>query len=225
MTHAYSGLMDSLSEIVMGSAFLALIHALIPNHWLPLVAISRSEKWSTRYTLIITALVGLSHVVGTVIVGLLVGSIGVQMAEVLASSGERIASLILVLCGGFFVWRGLRHAHACKHHRLRLVGGGPEEHTAWTRIGLVFSLSFAMFLSPCVEILAFFLSASLFGWSAILTVSLTFLLITVPLMVALVWATLRGIGHFNWHALDHHGRTLTGMLLICLGCAITFFHD
>ncbi|MBN8858637.1 MAG: hypothetical protein J0H29_09630 [Sphingobacteriales bacterium] len=32
-------------SIIIATTLLALFHALIPNHWLPLVAISKAEKW------------------------------------------------------------------------------------------------------------------------------------------------------------------------------------
>ena len=35
-----------LLQIFFGSFILSLIHALIPNHWIPLVAIGRTEKWT-----------------------------------------------------------------------------------------------------------------------------------------------------------------------------------
>lgn len=41
-------------SIVAGTILLGITHALIPNHWLPLVAVAKSEKWE-RYELMLVA--------------------------------------------------------------------------------------------------------------------------------------------------------------------------
>jgi hypothetical protein len=33
-------------SIITGSIILSLLHATIPNHWLPVIAIGRKEKWT-----------------------------------------------------------------------------------------------------------------------------------------------------------------------------------
>jgi nickel/cobalt transporter (NicO) family protein len=48
-------------SIVIGSLVLSLLHAVIPNHWIPVVAIARKESWSLSQTLQITFLSGLAH--------------------------------------------------------------------------------------------------------------------------------------------------------------------
>ena len=35
-------------SIITGSIILSLLHATIPNHWLPVIAIGKKEKWSIR---------------------------------------------------------------------------------------------------------------------------------------------------------------------------------
>ena len=42
--------------VVTGTILLAIVHALIPNHWLPLVAVARAEKWSRNEMTMITFL-------------------------------------------------------------------------------------------------------------------------------------------------------------------------
>jgi hypothetical protein len=33
-------------SIITGSLIISLLHAVIPNHWLPVIAIGRKEKWT-----------------------------------------------------------------------------------------------------------------------------------------------------------------------------------
>ena len=67
--------------VVAGTVLLAFVHALIPNHWLPLVAVARAEKWTRREVTTITLLAALAHVLGTVALGLVLGLIGKELEE------------------------------------------------------------------------------------------------------------------------------------------------
>jgi len=55
--------------VVAGTVLLAFVHALIPNHWLPLVAVARAEGWKAREVTVITFIAALAHVLGTVALG------------------------------------------------------------------------------------------------------------------------------------------------------------
>jgi nickel/cobalt exporter len=204
-------------DIVVGSLTISVAHGLIPGHWLPIVAIARSAGWSHRHTVWITGLVGFAHVLGTILVGALAALIGHSIADQFDFVGTILAPGLLFGCGLYFVISGFRHAHHCRHHHTKLIGGGPEEHALLRKFGLVASLALAMFFSPCIEIISFFMSAGMSGGLEVATVSLIFLGVTVPLMMLLVSLAFRGVERFNWHLLDHHGRTITGLVLLVIG--------
>jgi hypothetical protein len=79
------------------------------------------------------------------------------------------------------------------------------------------SLSIAMFLTPCIEIEAYYFQAGTIGWMGILVVSAVYLLITLVVMILLVYIGLKGIQTFNSHFLEHHEKVITGVVLIALG--------
>lgn len=91
------------------------------------------------------------------------------------------------------------------------------------KLGIAFALSASMFLSPCIDILGFFLSVSFSGWVAVWSVAVIFALVTVPVLVGLVAIGLMGADAFNWKLIDHHGETVTGLLLIILGVLGFYF--
>jgi nickel/cobalt transporter (NicO) family protein len=210
-------------DIVLGAGAIGAVHAIIPNHWLPLVAIARTEKWSNRHAMLATFLVGSFHVLGTILVGLGVSYLGLTIGAGHEDHSHVISRYILVLVGLLFILSGLRHTRRCNHHKLRFVGGGPEEHKAWRKVGILFALSAAMFLSPCLDIIGYFFSVSLLGWDAVFFLALVFALVTVPLLMLLVALGLRGVDRLNWQVLDHHGRTITGVLLVFLGIIGVWF--
>ena len=37
-------------QVLLGSLLLSVIHALIPNHWLPIVAVSKAQQWTRTET-------------------------------------------------------------------------------------------------------------------------------------------------------------------------------
>ncbi len=67
-------------SILAGAFLVSVAHAILPDHWLPLILISRAEKWSQAETLWITALVTIPHLVSTIMLGLLVGLIGFRLS-------------------------------------------------------------------------------------------------------------------------------------------------
>ena len=204
-------------DIIVGAGAIGAVHAVIPNHWLPLVAIARTERWSKREALLVALMVAFCHVLGTILVGLAVSYIGISFGTGHESQAHKISRYILILVGLLFILSGIRHSRTCNHHKLRLVGGGPEEHQILRRLGIIFTLSAAMFLSPCMDIIGYFFSVSLLGWDAVLFLSLVFAVVTIPILVGLVWLGLAGIDKLNWKILDHYGRTITGVLLVFLG--------
>ena len=52
---------------VVGAISIAAVHSLAPDHWLPLVAVARSAKWSERKLTFFAALAALLHVVGSLL--------------------------------------------------------------------------------------------------------------------------------------------------------------
>ncbi|MFN0035302.1 MAG: hypothetical protein ACKVUS_09550, partial [Saprospiraceae bacterium] len=68
------------TDLLLGSLALSLLHAAIPNHWLPIVAIGKRGGWTAAKTTRITLLAGSAHALSTVLIGLLVSVAGWQMA-------------------------------------------------------------------------------------------------------------------------------------------------
>lgn len=196
-------------QILLGSVLLSLIHAAIPNHWVPLVAIGRAQKWSHKETLWITVIVGLAHILSTVAIGVLVGFVGLQLAHEYEEVASIIAPLVLVVLGIVYVVLDIRH-HRHKHIQT-------ETLVQKSRAAVVASLSFAMFFSPCLEITGFYLSAGTYGSLGIVVVSLVYLLVTVIGMVILVYIGMRSIERVRWSFLEHHEKAVGGIVLIVLG--------
>jgi nickel/cobalt exporter len=208
-------------QIFIGSVVLSLVHALIPNHWIPLIAISKTEKWTERQTLWATAITGFAHTFSTIIVGIVVGIIGYELSSSYDFISTVAAPVILVGLGIVYVTldiRGAHHQHT--EHDNNQILSEKEGKTKWRAI--LTSLSVAMFLTPCVEIEAFYFKAGTIGWIGIFIVSSVYLLVTLIVMLLLVYLGMKGIRTFNSHFLEHHEKGITGLVLIALGCVAYF---
>lgn len=52
-------------SIITGSIIISLLHAVIPNHWLPVIAIGRKEQWTIAEVTKVTVTCALAHGIST----------------------------------------------------------------------------------------------------------------------------------------------------------------
>src|SRR5687768_12198864 len=97
--------------VIAGTSLLAIVHALIPNHWLPLVAVARAEHWSSREVTGITFLAALAHVTGTVILGFILGYIGKELQEEYGRIIQGVSAVLLIVFGLIYFTVNLPHHH------------------------------------------------------------------------------------------------------------------
>jgi nickel/cobalt transporter (NicO) family protein len=208
-------------QIFIGSLVLSLIHALIPNHWIPLIAISKTEKWTQRQTLWATAITGFSHTFSTILIGIAVGIVGYKLSASYNIVTTVAAPLILFGLGVIYVvldFRGNYHHH--HEHEETPTTSDETGKSKWRAV--LTSLSIAMFLTPCIEIEAYYFQAGTIGWMGIFIVSAVYLLVTLVVMLLLVYLGIKGIQTFNSHFLEHHEKGITGIVLIGLGLLAYF---
>lgn len=214
-------MLTALYQILLGSILLSLVHASIPNHWLPLVAIGKTEKWSRRETLGVTAITGTAHTLSTIIIGIIVGLLGYQLSSSYELITKVAAPAILVALGIIYVLMDLRKNKLHKHHHHL----NPDEITkskGKNKTAIIATLAFGMFFSPCLEIEAYYFTASKLGWLGIAIVSAVYFFITVSGIMTLVFFGLKGIEKIKSHFMEHHEFMVSGIVLILLGI-ISFF--
>jgi len=204
-------------QIFIGSLILSIIHATIPNHWIPLIVIGKTEHWSQRETLTATTITGFAHALSTVFVGFIVGFIGYKLSKSHELISRVVSPAILVIIGIIYLVIDIRKSHQHIHFDLTRVDRSSK--SKWT---IVISLSISMFLTPCAEIEAYYFQAGTIGWIGIMIVSAVYVITTVIMMLALVYFGIRGIKRFDFHYLEHHEKQVTGIVLILLGIIAYF---
>lgn len=202
-----------MTSILLGSVLISVLHALIPNHWLPVLAIGRKEGWSLGETSRITFIAGLAHVISTIVIGIFLGIIGSELNQHLDQFTRVIAPSILILIGFYFV------REHYKHHHFHLE---KEVLQKKTKRSVITALVIAMFLSPCMEIEAYFLLAGSKGWYFMTAIALLYAMITIAGMLIWVRIVYKGLLKLNWHKWEHNAGIITGIILIVTGI-ISFF--
>lgn len=197
--------------LIAGSAVLSIFHALIPSHWLPILAIGRKENWSPPETLWVTFVAGLAHVLSTVLVGVGLAALGGVLATKLEVFTAWIAPALLIGLGLFYIYQ---HYY---HHHFHL--NKPASNR-----GIIASLAIAMFLSPCFEIEGYFLAAGPFGWGFVGLLALVYAVLTIFGMLVWMRLALHGLKRLDWHAWEHNAGLIAGITLILSGALLPLLH-
>ncbi len=219
--------------ILVAALTMAIVHALIPSHWLAFTMVARSQRWPTSRALTVTAIAGGGHAIVTTILGLVVATIGKTALESLPEGIEHAAaSVVLIGLGVFFLAPRLlgrdggHHDHGpfCTHRHVE--DGEPKAHDCDEPHGRVRVISSTttmatlvsgMTLSPCLDILPLYIAASTLSWPLIVAVSLILAVVTVVLMVVLVWLSLKSLERLKLPWLDRNEPIIAGTVLIALG--------
>lgn len=202
-------------SIITGSIILSLLHATIPNHWLPIIAIGKKEKWSVREVTQITFVSAIAHGISTVIIGIILAFIGAELSGRIEYFTHFIAPIILILLGLLFMYRHHNHKHF-------YLGDSFKKNISKKKI--IVALVLAMFLSPCMEIEAYFLLAGAQAKWLIWFIAVLYLAITTLGMVTLVRFAYLGVLKLNWHTLEHNAGMVTGITLVATGILAFFIH-
>ncbi len=193
---------------------ISILHAILPNHWLPVVAISRQLGWTARKAAGVTMLAALSHSLSTVIIGILLAFGGRTLDSILPYF-HYVAAGILIVLGILFIWKHEQHMH----FHLDEVS-----ITSNTSMGYILgSLLLAMFLSPCLEVGALFLVSGAHGLPTTFIVAAIYTITSAAGMTVFAWAAMQGLKRIDWHRLEHNSGLISGVILILTGVMFLFF--
>lgn len=225
--------------LILTAGLLGFLHSVLPDHWVPLAVVARTNRWSIARTARVSFLASLGHVVTSVGIGLLIAAVGLQFRATVERRQDQIVGAILMLTGvGFLIWALTGHGH---HHHDHHDGhdhdhdhaghAHPHPHVVapdapgaspFQRLaGIV--VPFGAAASPDLTFLPVLLAGSTIGIATAGGVLVGFALATFATFVGLtVLATLGGY-QVNWPWLEEYGNHLTAAVLLGVGLLI-FLH-
>lgn len=202
-------------HLFIGALILAMIHGVMPDHWIPLVMVSEVEKWGKGETLGAAVLVVVPHTIVTISIGTAVGLIGYHLSSDFEHETMIIASLILFVMGLIYISKEYKseqpHGSTVKTE---------SKARRKTKIAIITSLAAVLFFSPCLSTVSYYFVAGTFGWPGISLVSVVYLTVTVLSVVSMVYLGLKGVEKTKGVFLERHGKSLTGIVLIVFGVLI-----
>jgi len=204
-----------MEQILISTIVISGLHALIPNHSLPILAIGKKYDWSLFKMSMVTIAAALAHILSTISIGLIIGFAGVNLHQELSIVFRVFTPLILILLGVYFLWQHHIHNH---FHLDQLKGKDQSDRK------IISWIITAMFFAPCLEIEAVFFAASNFGWQTIFMVALVFGGSTILGMLFWIIIGSKLFGRFDSHKIEHNIGIVTGITLILTGVFFFFWN-
>jgi sulfite exporter TauE/SafE len=216
----------SLNALLLGAISIAVVHALIPSHWLAFALVGRAQRWSKARTLEITALAGAGHILTTVALGALVSAAGKAVFKFLPERAEHaITAGFLILLGLYFAYPTLRGKRGCTHHHDHDYGldRAAEEEQANLDAAkrssptVMGALVLGLTLSPCLDLLPIYIAAAPLSWAGVGLICLTMGIVTLGLMLLFVSLALQGLQRLNLGWLERNEGLAVGIILAAIG--------
>lgn len=229
----------SIPLLLIAAGTVGFLHSILPDHWVPLAVVARTQRWTMVRTARISLLASVGHVLTSIVLGGIIALVGLQFRQAFETQQGHIVGVVLVLTGiGFLLWGLTGHGH---HHPVH-DGPDPHEHhehehhtphndherdkssaneiqSLGRRIAGI-AVPFGAAASPDLTILPVFLAASAVGIGAVVGVLTVFSFVTLATFVGLtVAATLAGY-QVKGEWLEDNGNTLTALVLIGIGVAV-----
>ncbi len=202
------------------SAFIiSLLHGFIPGHWLPFLGLANKMGWSKATTMRYTSMAAFAHALGTILIGLTIALLtrfSVDSSEsiklIAGFHFNKVGASILIVLGFWFLYRHHRH------HHFHFPETEDKSQSKW----VFWSIFLALFLSPCMEIEAYFLTLAPMGWPIIALLIVMYFTTTWLSMMGGIWIGYSGIKKWNSHKLEHNAGLITGFVMVLSGLLLFF---
>jgi len=201
-----------MNQYIVATILLALIHGSIPNHWLPFIALSRAEKWSTKKLIMIISIGAIFHSLSTAILGFFISYFGYYISS--------ISQLEKILPTFFMVFLGMIYLIIDHQEHYN----DPLKKKSINPIFSVILLYLGMFFSPCLEIEAIYFSVGRYGLTSFVLISLIYTIITLVSMLTFSYLAYKGLLKYFPKILEKYEKRMIGLVLIILGIFSFYFH-
>lgn len=193
---------------------MALIQVLIPNHWLPLIALSKSEKWGKSTLETTTSISACAHVMGTLLLGIPFGLAGAKLSHEYENLIHLTAPVLLIGFGLFYFFV----------NRARQTDGGFDDQDSRSQKRWITVFVALMLLSPCIEMHDLFIGASQYGFDSILLLALLYAVVSIAGTISLVIIGSRFLKFLQADYFQRNQIGITSLVLISVGILSFFIH-
>ncbi|NJO92126.1 MAG: hypothetical protein HC831_26495 [Chloroflexia bacterium] len=231
---------SELSILIITTFSIGFFHTLLgPDHYLPFIALSKSNNWALKKTVIVTVFCGLGHVLSSVILGFLGINnwvFSVVKLEIFESIRGNIAAWLLIVFGFVYLIWGIRymirnkthlHFHSTEQTPLiknnhksddsRLSGLANKKNlTPWV-------LFIIFFLGPCEPLIPILMYPAVQESKiGLLFVIVIFTITTIATMLAIVLILSYGFRVSGFKKIERYSHALAGFAILFCGLSIEF---
>jgi nickel/cobalt transporter (NicO) family protein len=209
--------------LIAAAAGVGLGHAILPDHWVPLGVLSRTQRYPLSRVARLAGLAGVAHVLVSLVIGAVIVIVGLQLRSAVEHVQNAIVGGLLIATGLAFAvleatGRGHAHSHSHDHDHDHDHAGADHDHGGRRRGA--FMVSFGAAASPDLTILPVFLAATAAGAGTAIASLVVFAAVTVTTIVALtLLATIGGYG-LRSHWLERWGNAFTALVLVVVGVLV-----
>jgi nickel/cobalt transporter (NicO) family protein len=213
--------------LVAAAAGVGLGHAILPDHWVPLGVLSRTDRYPLSRVARLAGLAGVAHVLVSLLIGAVIVIVGLQLRSTVEHVQNAIVGGLLIATGLAFAvleatGRGHTHSHDHDHDHDHDYGhADAHDHAEHAGRGRgAFMVSFGAAASPDLTILPVFLAATAAGAGTAIASLVAFAAVTVTTIVVLtLLATIGGYGlRSQW--LERWGNAFTALVLVVVGVLV-----
>lgn len=205
-----------ITQLLIGTLTISILHALIPSHWIPILAFEKKFGWTNQQTFKITIISALAHALSTVILGIAIGLLSFKVSTHFEEISRLICSIVLIVLGLIFIVRHHTHHHFHLHNE--------DEIRKMSSKKIITVLVTSMFLSPCLEIEGYFVLAGTAGVKYIFLISILYIVISVAGIIIWLSFAKKILKKINAHKLEHNAGLVSGIVLILTGILNFFIH-
>jgi hypothetical protein len=217
-------------------------HAILPDHWVPLAVVGRTQRYPLARVARLSLLGGVAHVLVSLLLGAIIVVIGLQLRSTVESAQNTIIGVLLMLTGvGFaaleLTGRGHGHSHDHGSPRAdldRQARGGDRRHLHTSKEsdaivaaegnrvrGLAsIMVPFGAAASPDLTILPVFLAATAAGAGAAAGALVVFSAVTIGTIVGLTLLACFGGYQLRGQWLERWGNVFTAVVLVVIGALV-----
>ena len=204
--------------LVLSAGATAVLHMVVPDHWLPFVLVGKAQGWTAARTTGFAALSAVLHVLVSVGLGLAAYLAGLASVERMGEHVARVGSIVLILFGlGYIFWAWRSHGGIL--HLGSAHGSHQFEETLEQRKSMITgrSLAVLMGLNPCLPALPIIFATLSYGAPVTLLVSAAFAAATIASLVIFTLAGTLTAARLRLRLLSRYGEMTSGALISLVG--------
>jgi len=195
--------------LIAAAAGVGFGHAILPDHWVPLAVIGRTQHYRVGRIARLSGLAGVAHVLVSIVLGGVIIAIGLQLRSQVAGAENAIVGSVLLATGVAFAaleLSGRGHHHHDHDHEPHEHDHAPRAARTRARGLAAIMVPFGAAASPDLTILPVFLAATAARTFAAVGALIVFSAVTIATIVTLTVAASLGGRQLRGNRLDRWGN-------------------